>query len=198
MTAATSCASRRCAVCLLLYRHLGRPPCRGGCAPYWARPWALRLGWWPALCRRWPPTKTPKEVSGSGYGCEQSQPGRHAAMPVSRRIGTGAHCISRCGSRTKSTPSARPMAASRWQHSTATPGGARGSGASLEVNSPEISSGMGTPSRRHSDRRRSSCKPDHPPCTHSGHRPWRHSGHNRSGGPWACARYCARHSKCIE
>ena len=64
----------------------------------------------------------------------QSQPGRHAAMPVSRRIGTGAHCISRCGSRTKSTPSARPMAASRWQHSTATPGGARGSGASLEVN----------------------------------------------------------------
>ena len=44
------------------------------------------------------------------------------------------------GSGTKSTPSARharlarPMAASRWQHSTATPCGGRGSGASLDVN----------------------------------------------------------------
>ena len=105
----------------------------------------------------------------------QSQPGRHAAMPVSRRTETGAHCISRCGwcgSRTKSTPPARPMAAGRWQQSTVTPGGSRGSGASLEVNvrswwswtacrtvvSPEIRSGMGTPSRRRSDRRCSSCK----------------------------------------
>ena len=57
-----------------------------------------------------------------------------AAMPVSDRIGTGAHCISRCGNRTNSTPPARPKAASLWQQRTVTPGGARGSGASLEVN----------------------------------------------------------------
>ena len=38
------------------------------------------------------------------------------------------------GSRTKSTPPARSMAASRLQHSTSTPGGGGGSGASLVVN----------------------------------------------------------------
>ena len=55
----------------------------------------------------------------------QSHAGRHAAMPAP---------ISRCGKGTKSTPPACPMAASRWQHNTAIPGGGGGSGASLEVN----------------------------------------------------------------
>ena len=64
----------------------------------------------------------------------QSHAGRHAAMPAPCRIGMGAHCISRCGKGTKSTPPACPMAASRWQHNTAIPGGGGGSGASLEVN----------------------------------------------------------------
>ena len=64
--------------------------------------------------------------------------------------------------------------------------------------SPEIRSGMTTPSRRHCVRRNSSCKPDHPPCTQSGQRLWRQSGQSRSCGPLACARYCAKQPRCMR
>ena len=62
----------------------------------------------------------------------------------------------------------------------------------------EIRSGMTTPSRRHCDRRNSSCKPDHPPCAQSGQRLWRQSGQSRSCGPLACARYCAKQPRCMR
>ena len=57
---------------------------------------------------------------------------------------------------------------------------------------------MTTPSRRHCDRRNSSCKPDHPPCTQSGQRLWRQSGQSRSCGPLACAQYCAKQPRCMR
>ena len=57
-------------------------------------------------------------------GAYSSQHRRHAAMPRSLRMGTGAHCMLRCANSTNSTPPpASGMAARRLQHSTETPGG---------------------------------------------------------------------------
>ena len=70
--------------------------------------------------------------------------------------------------------------------------------ASRTVDSPESRSGMARPWRRHRARSSASCSPDQPPGRQSGHWPCRQSGQSRSGGPLACARYCARHSRCME
>ena len=78
--------------------------------------------------------KESKQTSCAQPGHITMQPGRYAAMPASCRIETGAHCISRSGICTKLTPAEPPTAATRWQHKRVTPGGGRGSGASLDVN----------------------------------------------------------------
>ena len=66
------------------------------------------------------------------------------------------------------------------------------------MDSPESRAGMATPWRRHKERSSASCAPDQPPAMHSGQRPCRQSGQSKSWGPLACARYCARHSRCMR